>query len=55
MYAIPIDDLDINTIFGSKIGCAVPPKENNVFAKYSRECWDAVGGGQLVFLDWAKL
>ena len=55
MYAVPIDDLDINTIFQSKIGCAVPPKDNHVFAKYSRECWDAVGGGQLIFIDWEKL
>jgi len=55
MYAVPIDDLDINTIFHSKIGCPVPPKGNHALADYARECWDAVGGGQFVFVDWRKV
>lgn len=55
MFAVPIDDLDINTIFSSRIGHPVPPQAGHVFADYSRECWDAVGGGQLMFVDWGKL
>ncbi len=53
-YAIPIDDLDINAIFYSRTGLAVPAKEGHAFAEYARECWDVVGG-QLVFADWGKL
>ena len=53
--AVLIDDLDVNTIFFSRIGCAVPPNKNHVFANYSRECWDVVGNDQFVFPDWSKL
>ena len=35
-YAVLIDDLDINTIFPSKIGYAVPPKAGNVFADWQK-------------------
>jgi uncharacterized protein YdbL (DUF1318 family) len=54
-YALLIDDLDVNTIFHSKIGYPVTVKEEHVFSEYSRECWDAVGNAQFVFLDWLKL
>jgi chemotaxis signal transduction protein len=54
-YAVLIDDLDENTIFMSRIGYAVPPQEGHVFADFTRECGDAVGGGQLMFFDWRKL
>ena len=54
-YAVPVDDLDINTIFPSRIGCAVSPKTGNVFSGYSRECWDAVGNDQFIFPDWKKI
>ncbi|MCL2209829.1 MAG: hypothetical protein FWC19_10245 [Treponema sp.] len=54
-YAVLIDDLDVNTIFPSKIGLSVPPNKNHVFADYSRECWDAVGNDQFIFPDWKKL
>lgn len=53
--AVLIDDLDVNTIFRSKIGYAAPPKGNGVFSAYSRECWDTVGGDQLIFVDWQKI
>jgi hypothetical protein len=54
-YAVPVDELDINPIFTSRIGCNVPPKADHPFAGRARECWDVVGGDQLVFLDWHKL
>lgn len=54
-YALLIDDLDVNTIFHSKIGYPVPPNKNHVFADYSRECWDAAGNDQFVFVDWLKI
>jgi hypothetical protein len=54
-YAVPIDELDINTIFLSRIGCNAPPKAEHPFAEYARECWDVLGGDQLIFLDWQKL
>ena len=54
-YAVLADDLDINTIFHSRIAYAVPPKKNSVFAEYSRECWDVIGDDQLMFVDWQKL
>jgi len=54
-YAVPIDDLDVNTIFHSRIACSVPPKTGGVFAGLARECWDVSGGDQLIFLDWQKL
>jgi len=53
-YAVPIDDLELNALFYSKTGHAVPPNRGHAFADYARECWDAVGGDQLVFVDWAK-
>lgn len=55
IHALLIDDLDVNTIFPSKIGYSVPPDKNHVFADYSRECWDAVGNDQFIFLDLQKL
>jgi len=51
-YAVPIDDLDIAAIFNSRNGTAVQPQQNHIFAEYARECWDAVGGDQLIFIDW---
>jgi hypothetical protein len=54
-YAVPIDDLDFNTIFLSHIGYNAPSKSDHPFAGYSRECWDVIGGDQLIFLDWQKL
>jgi hypothetical protein len=55
IYAVPIDDLDVNAIFYSRAGRAVPPNDNHAFAGYSRECWDVIGGDQVVFVDWEKL
>jgi len=55
VYAIPIDDMDVNAIFYSRIGCAVPPKKGHALADYARECWDALGGEQFIFADWKKL
>jgi len=55
IYAVPIDDLDINAIFYSRIGCAVPPKKGQVFSDFARECWDVSGGDQVIFADWKKL
>jgi len=54
-FVVMIDDLDTDAVFQSKIGLATTPDAAHPFAEYSRECWDAVGGGQLVFLDWEKL
>jgi len=54
-HALLIDDLDVNIIFPSKIGLSVSPDKKHIFADYSRECWDAVGNDQLIFLDWDKL
>lgn len=53
--AVPVDDLDVNTIFSSRFGYAVPAKEKHVLAEYARECWDVVGGDQLMFIDWKKI
>ena len=55
VYAVLIDCLDINAIFSSRIGCNVPYKADNVFSKYTRECWDVAGDDQLAFVDWEKL
>jgi hypothetical protein len=55
VYAVPIDDLDEYVVFSSRIGYAVPPQANSVFSDFARECWDAVGGGQLIFVDWKKM
>jgi len=55
IYAVPIDDLDINAIFYSRIGCAVPPKKGHAFSDYARECWDVLGGDQVIFADWKKI
>jgi hypothetical protein len=55
IYAVPIDELDINLIFYSRVGYAVSPKKGHAFSEYSRECWDVVGGDQVVFADWKKL
>ena len=55
IHAVPVDDLDVNTLFHSKIGYSVPPKKGHAFSEYSRECWDAAGNDQLIFPDWKKL
>jgi len=55
VYGVPIDDLDVNAIFYSRVGRAVKPKENHAFANHVRECWDLVGGDQVVFVDWQSL
>ena len=55
IYAVPIDDMDVNSIFYSKLGRSVLPKKEHAFADYSRECWDAAGGDQLIFVDWKKI
>jgi hypothetical protein len=55
IYAAPIDDLDINAIFYSRIGSDVPPKKGHVFSDYARECWDVSGGDQVIFAYWKKL
>ncbi|MCL2856093.1 MAG: chemotaxis protein CheW [Defluviitaleaceae bacterium] len=54
-FAVPMDRLDINPIFFSLIGQNTTPDANNPFANHTRECWDAVGGGQLIFIDWGKM
>jgi hypothetical protein len=54
IYAVPIDDLDINAIVYTRIGCAVPPKRGHAFADHARECWDLIGGDQAVLADWKK-
>ena len=54
-YAVVIDELDISAIFFSRNGTSVPVKPDHVFADYTRECWDAVGGDQFVFVDWMKV
>ena len=53
--AVMVDDLDVNTIFQSRIAYSVPPKTSGVFTDFTRECWDVVGGDQLIFMDWEKL
>ena len=55
MYAVLIDDLDFNAIFYSAISKSVPVKKENPFSDFSRECWDTVGGEQVVFADWKNL
>jgi hypothetical protein len=55
IYAVPIDDLDINAIFYSRIGNAVSPKKGHTFFDFARECWDVLGGDQVIFADWKKL
>ncbi|MCL2203654.1 MAG: hypothetical protein FWB88_06920 [Defluviitaleaceae bacterium] len=55
VYGVPIDDLDVNAIFYSRLGRGVTPKENHAFANHARECWDVVGGDQVVFVDWQSL
>ena len=54
-YAVPIDDLDINAIFHSRIGNPVSLSKDNAFGAYVRECWDIAGDDQLLFIDWNKL
>jgi hypothetical protein len=55
MYAVPIDDLDVNAIFYSRLGRSVSPNKGHAFSNCSRECWDVVGGDQVVFVDWQAL
>ena len=55
LHAVPIDDLDVNAIFYSRLGLPVLPSKKHAFAEYARECWDVVGGDQVVFVDWRKL
>ena len=52
IYVVMIDG--VYGFIYSKIGYNVPVKDSHVFADYTRECWDAVGGDQLVFVDWEK-
>ena len=52
--AVPIDEIDLNAIFSSRYGVAVPAKADHIFTEYARECWETVGDGQLVFIDWVK-
>ena len=54
-YAVLIDDLDINAIFRSRIGYNAQPPEEHKLRNHTRECWDVVGGEQIVFLDWHSL
>jgi len=54
-FALPVDDLDFCSIFHTVKGMDVPVDTSHPFAAYSRLAWDAVAGGQLVFLDWTKL
>ena len=54
VFAVPIDDLDISAIFTSRNGIAVQPQKDHKFAGFSRECWDAVGNDQFIFIDWKK-
>ncbi|MCL2016121.1 MAG: methyl-accepting chemotaxis protein [Defluviitaleaceae bacterium] len=53
--AVPIDELDVNAIVYSVAGRDVPVGENHAFHGFSRECWDFIGGEQVVFVDWAKI
>ncbi|MDR0859186.1 MAG: hypothetical protein LBN97_09160 [Oscillospiraceae bacterium] len=52
--AIPIDDSDLFVNAFAPIGRAVPPDTSHKFAEYAREAWNAVGGGQHIFIDWAR-
>ncbi|MDR0937711.1 MAG: hypothetical protein LBM98_13645 [Oscillospiraceae bacterium] len=52
--AVPIDDSDLYVVNLAPIGKAVPPAPAHKFAEYARECWNAEGGGQFVFVDWDK-
>jgi len=54
-YAVLVDDLDVNALFRSRPAYSVPPKTGGAFADFTRECWDVVGGDQLMFMDWQKL
>lgn len=54
-FALPVDDLDFCSIFDTVRGTDVPVEATHPFAAHSRLAWDAVAGGQLVFLDWSKL
>ena len=55
VFAVAVDDFDDVVVFRSGIGAAARPAADHLFGDCARECWDAVGGGQLVFLDWEKL
>ncbi len=55
MYAVAVDNLDIDAIFKSRIGYNVVPNCENKLAQYARECWDATEGCQMVLADWDKL
>jgi chemotaxis signal transduction protein len=55
VYAIAIDDLDVNAIFYSRPGRPVEAKKTHAFNQYARECWDVAGDEQVVFADWRKL
>jgi len=54
-YAVPIDELDVNAVFYTRIGRNAPLRKEHAFSDYVRECWDVVGGDQVVFVDWKKL
>ena len=51
LYAVPIDDLDINAVFYSRMGRSAPPNKKHAFAEYAREAWDVVGDDQVMFVD----
>ena len=53
LYAVLVDDLDIDAAY-LPIGYNAPLEAGHAFEGYTRECWDAVAGGQLVFVDWEK-
>ncbi|MCL1986938.1 MAG: methyl-accepting chemotaxis protein [Firmicutes bacterium] len=53
--AVPIDDFDFNAIVYSAAGKDVAVGENHAFHGFSRECWDFIGGEQVVFVDWEKI
>ena len=55
LYAVPIDDLDINAVFYSRMGRSALPNKKHAFAEYARETWDVVGDDQVMFVDWQKL
>jgi len=55
MYAVMVDEMDDGAIISSQIGTPVTAQGGHALMKFTRECWDAVGGGQFQFLDWGRL
>jgi hypothetical protein len=54
-FAAPVDELDTDVIFYSPAGKSVPLEKGHIPDGFARDCWDAAGGGQYVFIDWGKL